>query len=325
MELKSHRKLMALVQGTIWLVAGAAVAGGLLFTYFEEGGSVSPFPAAVYVLIAPVLTGIIGAVTGPNQARKDYREGKIELPPGALEKGLELTPPRRPMWLVPMVFASLLALPFAAAGVVLILVGFPEGAGRISLTATAGLAAGGSAALCAWFSSGRELIRYAAHQPAGALAFGRYALIEHVSGNSLINVIINAGIGYILFHQGPHHPEPLVSVQEFVPEILVMCAIVAVAVSIGAGVQAAADVLEKRALPPSPPLKKHPGAISRILIYLAMAPVLAGLLWGALTLAGLQSISLASALVIKAALAGVVAAIAVFLAARWSAAKTAVS
>ncbi len=323
MELKSHQRLMALVQGAIWTVVGAAIGGGLLFSSFVEEGKLDRVPAAAFLLIAPFMTGIIGAVTGPNQARKDFREGKIDLPPGALEKGKKLTPPRRPMWLVPAGFALMLAVPFAVAGVSVAMFVFPEGAGRAAMIAMAAIISGGSAALCAFVMSGREVLRYAAHEPAAPLSFGRYALVEHVSGNSLINIIINAFIGFVLFRQGPLHPGPLVEAREFVPEILAMSAIVAVAVSIGAGVQAAADVMEKRIRPFAGPPPKHPGAVARILVLVAMAPVVAGILWGSLYILGLDSISLTSAIIIKALISGVVAAIAVYLAAKWSAAKTA--
>jgi hypothetical protein len=94
-------------------------------------------------------------------------------------------------------------------------------------------------------------------------------------------------------------------------------------VSIGAGVQAAADVMERRVTPFAGPPRKHPGAVARILVLVAMAPVVAGILWGALYVLGLDSISLTSAVIIKALISGVVAAIAVYLAAKWSAAKTA--
>jgi len=323
MELRSHQRLMALVQGSIWTVVGAAIGGGLLFSSFAEEGLLGRVPAAAFVLIAPFLTGIIGAVTGPNQARKDFREGKIDLPPEALEKGKDLTPPRRPMWLVPASFAVLFALPFAAAGVAVAMFVFPQGMGRIVMVALAAIVSGGSAALCAFVMSGRETLRYAAHEPAAPLSFGKYTLVEHVSGNSLINIIINAFIGFVLFRQGPLHPGPLVEAREFVPEILAMSAIVAVAVSIGAGVQAAADVMERRVTPFEGPPPKHPGAVARILVLVAMAPVVAGILWGALYVLGLDSISLTSAVIIKALISGVVAAIAVYLAAKWSAAKTA--
>ncbi len=323
MELRSHRKLMALVQGSIWGLAAAGISGGLMFPYFAQGGVLSRVAAALFLLIAPVLTGLIGAVTGANQARKDYQDGKLVLGAEEIEQGRKLRPPGKPMWLAPSVYVSLLAPAFTLTSAALVLLVFSGGISRAPFVIIAGLASACSAAVCAWFGSAREAKRYAAHPAAGPSGFNAYVLREHVSGNSLINIIINLGIGYILFHQGPKHPQGLIEAAEFVPEFFVMCAIIGVAVPIGAAVQAGADVLEGRVQPPAKQREKHPGLIKRNTVYLLMAPVFAGVLWGVLSLFGTESLGLWPVLSLKAGIAAVVAGIAASLAATWAASKTA--
>ena len=197
MTLRRHSHIMGLAQGVLWLVVGLVLAGVLMFPNFAQEGKISAQAAVLFIGLASWYVGVIAAVTAVNTTRKDYHDGKIQLTSEELAQGAKLARPRRPMWLVPLLGASLQWLfPAAlAAGMGWLL--FPAGMSNRIFIPIAALILAGQGAIAAWWISNRELLKYAAPAAEEPSPFRWYLLREHVSGNSLINLTINAkGEGY---------------------------------------------------------------------------------------------------------------------------------
>jgi hypothetical protein len=223
------------------------------------------------------------------------------------------------MWLrfLGEVTVQALALGLLVAG--LIYLAFPEGMGRVIFIVLSALLIAGHGALAGWRHAGRELKKYLGHRPATAEAFSAgYIWREHVLGNALINYGINALVGYVMFHGGPQHPEPLVAVSALMVDIAVMCVAVAVLVPIGATIQAKNDVGEGRVLRRG--LKtSSPAMAARWLVFIALALLFLGLLWAVLSLFHIASLSLLTIMTIKGLLSALLAGLVAGLAAWWAA------
>ena len=322
MTLKRHSQIMGLVQGVLWLVVGLVLAAALMFPNFAQEGRISAEAAVLFIGLASWFAGVIAVVTAVNTTRKDYHDGKIQLAPEELAKGSKLARPRRPMWFIPMLGVSLqwLVPALVAAGIGWLL--FPEGMPNRVFILTTALILAAHGAIAAWWTSGRELLKYAAHPPEEATAFRWYVLREHVSGNSLINLTINPLMGYVMYHAGPKHPSAWTDLKTLALDLLVMSVMVAVLVPPGADLQAAADIHEKRTPGPKRNSKAHPGLVARNLTYLALAAAAGLLCWAVFFGLGLDSFSLPQVMALKGLVSALVAAVVAGLAAFWSAAKT---
>jgi len=322
MTLRRHSQIMGLVQGVLWLVVGLVLAGVLMFPNFAQEGRISAAAAVLFIGLASWFAGVIAVVTAVNTTRKDFHDGKIQLTPEELAQGSRLARPRRPMWLIPMVGVSLQWLVPTAlvAGMGWLL--FPEGMPNRVFIPTTALVLALHGALAAWWTSSRELLKYAAHAAEEPTPFRWYVLREHISGNSLINLTINPLMGYVMYHAGPKHPSDWTDLKTLALDLLVMSVMVAVLVPPGADMQAAADLHERRTPGPKRDSKNHPGLVARNLVYLAVAAAAGLLCWAAFAGLGLDSFSLSQVMALKGVESALVAAVVAGLAARWSAAKT---
>lgn len=322
MKLKSHSRLMGLVQGGMFLVVGALVSTLLFFDSFETEGSVGADTFFVYVVLAMFFSGIIAAVSGINTARKDYLEGKIEISDAEREQAKSFPPPRKPMWAVPLAHSLASLAIFTAIAAIATFLLFPGGMNMLAVGVGGALLMGVNAFVVAARLSWRELLKYIAHPHAQAQAFGRYLFQEQILGNVLINLGINFGVGYILFHPSPGEPSPMVEASEFLPAYFVMSLVVALAVSVNASMQTADDVLEGGLKAPQFKSGKTPHIALRVIAYLLAGACLGGITWGIFATLGLTELHFTAAMTVKSALSAVVAAVGVTMAAYWSAKKT---
>jgi len=323
MKLKSHSKLMGLVQGGVFLAVGALFSILMIFKSFEIEGKVSAETFFVFIVIAMFFSGIIAAVSGINTARKDYLEGKIEISEAELELARSFPPPRKPMWAVPQLHSLLPLALFSGVAALVVFLFFHGGMNMLAVGVTGGLLMGANAFVVAARLTWRELLKYVAHPCGRPQPFGRYLLQEQILGNALINMGINFGVGYILFHPDPEEPSSMVKASEFLPAFFVMCMVVAIAVSINAAMQTADDVLEGRIKLPGFKTGGAPSIVVRSIAYLLTGACLGGLTWGTFAALGIESLPLWAVMHTKSLLSAVVAAVAVTMATYWSAKKTA--
>ncbi len=323
MKLKSHSKVMGLVQGGLFLVVGALVSIFLFFESFEVEGTVSAERFFIFIVITMFFSGIIAAVSGINTARKDYLEGKIEISDAERELAKSFSPPRKPMWAAPLLHSLLPLVIFSAVAAIVSFALFSSGFGLPAVGVTAALLMGVNAFTVASRLSWRELLKYVAHPHTRAQPFGRYLLQEQILGNVLINLGINLGIGYILFHPSPEEPTVMVEASEFLPAYLVMSFVVALAVSINASMQTADDVLEGGMAVPEFKSATSPHIALRVIAYLVVGGCLGGIVWGIFAALGIDLLHYMVAMQIKSWLSAVVATVSVSMATYWSAKKTA--
>jgi hypothetical protein len=321
MKLRINSRIQGVGQGVIWFITGWFMASVVVFQFFADGGKISALAAVTFIVIASFFSGIFATNGGIVIARKDYLDNKIQLEPGDEEKASNQHLPRNP-WLVAVRDATIQWPVFAALGMGIGFGIFPGGLSSLAFGMAAGGIMGIHGAVVAGRTSGRELLKLIAQPPRVALTFPRYLWREHIWGNAVANFAINIGFGYIIFHPGPKYPYSLIKTEHFLIDILIMSAIIAVFVGIGAAIQSATDVRAGRAHGPQRKSNYHPNIVIRTLAYLAMAPGAAILSGAVFFVLGMKTFTLLEVMIIKGIIAAVVAASAAGIAAYWGAAGT---
>ncbi len=319
MELRINSRIQGIGQGVIWFISGWFMASVVVFQFFADDGKISALAAVTFIVIASFFSGIFATNGGIISARRDYLNSKIQLEPADEEKISKLSAPRNP-WLVAARDATIQWPVFVAMGIGIGFGIFPEGLSSLAFGMAAGGIMGIHGAVVAGRTSGRELLKLIAHPPREALAFRRYLWREHIWGNAITNFAINIGFGYIIFHPGPKYPYSLIKTEHFLIDILIMSAIIAVLVAIGAAIQSATDVRAGRALGPQRKSNYHPNIIIRTLAYFGLAPCAAIISGAVFFVLGMKTFTLLELMIIKGIIAAIVAASAAGIAAYWSAA-----
>lgn len=319
MKLRINSRIQGIGQGIVWLVTGWFMASVVVFQFFADGGRISALAAVTFIIIASFFSGIFATNGGIVFARKDYLDNKIKLEPADEKKASKLKAPRNP-WLVAARDATIQWPVFAALGMGIGFGIFPGGLSSLAFGMAAGGIMGIHGAVVAGRTSGRELLKLITHPPEEALPFRRYLWREHIWGNAIANFAINIGFGYIVFHPGPKYPYSLIKAEHFLIDILIMSAIIAVLVGIGAAIQSATDVRAGRALGPQRKSNYHPNIVIRTLAYFGLAPCSAIISGAVFFVLGVKTFTLLELMIIKGIIAAIVAASAAGVAAYWSAA-----
>jgi hypothetical protein len=320
MNLSFNSRVQGIGQGIIWFITGWFMASVVVFQFFADGGRISALAAVSFIAIASFFSGIFATNGGIVAARKDYLDNKIQLEPADEEKASNQHLPRNP-WLVAARDATIQWPVFAALGMVIGFGIFPEGLSSLAFGMVAAGIMGIHGAVVAGRTSGRELLKLIAHPPREALPFPRYLWREHIWGNAIANFAINIGFGYIIFHPGPKYNYYQIKTEHFLIDILIMSAIIAVLVAIGAAIQSATDVRGGRALAPQRKSNYHPNIVIRTLAYFGLAPCAAILSGASFFIVGIKTFTLFQVMIVKGIIAAIVAASAAGVAAYWSAAR----
>lgn len=317
MKSKTYSHVQAIIQGTVWFLTGWFMAQVIVFPFFDNGGRISPLAAMLFMAIGAFFAGIFAANGGIISARKDYLNGKLKIDsvgaalkqapaeghnpwPVALRKGIVQWP----------IFAVLaFGLCFAIQ---------PDGLSPKAFGLFTAHTWCVHSAILVRRTCIPELMRFLSAPQSSPIPFKRYLWTEHILGNALANVIINFGFGYILFHNGPRYPHPLVGANYFVADAFIMSAIISVFVALGAATQATTDLKAGR-IAEYGDGKKKPGIVVRGAAYVAIALLAGSITKGALFALGIENITLLQAMLLKAVIAGVVATAGAATAARWGA------
>jgi hypothetical protein len=314
---------MAGIQGSLWLVVGVVFSVVIGFPYLGDGEKVNPFASAVLIITAAFFSGILAAVAGIIATRKDYLSGKILLTEADKTAAAKMPAPVKPYWLSPLMTIMIQSIVVAGHVIGVCYFSLSHGLTRFTLAAFCGGIMFIHAAITAWRIPRRELLKSVAHPAEAATPFVPYMWKEHILGSAVINYGINALIGYVMYRQGPKHPDPVTKFELLIADVLIMSIMVSILTALNSEMQAANDVKLKEAIPPDRKSDYHPGFAVRIPAYIVIGAIAAAAWIGLTFLLGIKSFSVLEVMTIKGLIAAIVAGVAAGLGARWSASKNA--
>jgi|GEM_PF-7027887 len=318
MKLKKYAYLQGLIQGALWFFFAGFVAGVIVFPFFNAEGKISPIAAACFMGAASYCGGLFMAVSGIVAARKDYFDNKLKFELKDPEAPAKLDPPRNP-WLVAIREGTIQWPLFGAVTIALCFVILRGGLSQKLFGSFTGILCLLHGAMLVRRTCVRELLKLIAHPPKEPKPFSQYLWTEHLLGNGIANLIINFIFGYIVFHQGPKHPQALVTGNYFVFDSFGMCAVIIMGIGFGSALQAMTDIRAGRVISPTGKFPQ-PSLFVKIAAFPIMAllaPFVAKLLF---VIVGMDQFSMLTAMVLKGIFACILAMLSPALAARWSAA-----